>query len=300
MALIVGGILTTSYIIRGLGRFKNPDYQVFIQKYSIAINNTSAVERQKLLTKYDFSLIQWKPELVVESKPNSFHNEKHTFLHGSIKDTIKFNIWRVLSYVCVDTFGLRMAYPGVILKSLIGKVLIENRSQLIEKKGAKRAVVLTACKHQNKIDTLFVDQRNGGIDKKSPGRFSTISQFDDSINSSFYSANNGKKLVICCDGNASFYEVGCFSIPIEKGYSTLGWNYPGFGESTGLPYPEQLTAAADSVMQYAFSLGFKSEDIILFSWSIGGFAVSWLSNQYPEINAVVIINILIFSELKYI
>ena len=55
----------------------------------------------------------------------------------------------------------------------------------------------------------------------------------------------------------------------------------------GLPYPDQLTAAADAVMQYAFHLGFKQEDIVLFSWSIGGFACSWLANQYPDTKSVV-------------
>lgn len=55
----------------------------------------------------------------------------------------------------------------------------------------------------------------------------------------------------------------------------------------GLPYPKQLTAASDAVMQYAFSLGFKQENIILFSWSIGGFAVSWLTNHYPDVKAVI-------------
>ncbi len=54
-----------------------------------------------------------------------------------------------------------------------------------------------------------------------------------------------------------------------------------------MPYPDQLTAASDAVMQYAFSLNFKPENIILFSWSIGGFAVSWLANQYPNIKGVV-------------
>jgi len=49
-----------------------------------------------------------------------------------------------------------------------------------------------------------------------------------------------------------------------------------------------LTAAADAVMQYAFSLGFDTQKIILFSWSIGGFAVSWLANQYPEVKAIVL------------
>ena len=56
----------------------------------------------------------------------------------------------------------------------------------------------------------------------------------------------------------------------------------------GLPYPTQVTGAADAVMQYAVrSLGFKEENIILFSWSIGGFAVSWLSSVYPQVKSVV-------------
>ena len=183
-----------------------------------------------------------------------------------------------------------MAYPGTILSSLIGKVLIEGRSNLVEKKRGKRAIIKTACGYGNHIDTLFVDQRsNVSSSSRTSQRFGTLSSLDDSSgsNSNHFDVNNGKTLVICCDGHASFYEVGCFSIPIEKGYSALGWNYPGFGESSGLPYPAQLTSAADAVMQYAFSLGFKAENIILFSWSIGGFACSWLSNQYPDIKAVV-------------
>lgn len=76
-------------------------------------------------------------------------------------------------------------------------------------------------------------------------------------------------------------------MPIKRGYSTLGWNYPGFAQSTGLPYPENVTASADAIMQYAHSLGFKTENIILFSWSIGGFPVAWLSNYYPNIKAIV-------------
>jgi hypothetical protein len=235
IALIVGGILTTSYLVRGIGRLKNPDYQTFIEKHTEALNRPTAAERQKFLAQFDFSLGRWTPEFTVQVKPNPFRNEEHSFLRASIKDTIKFNVWRVLSYVCVDTFGLRMAYPGVILKSLIGKVLIEGRTQLIEKKAARRAVVQTACKHRNRIDTLFVDQRSGRpqTEQRSTSRFATLSQLegeDGNNNSSYQPGDNGKKLVICCDGNASFYEVGCFSIPIEKGYSTLGWNYPGFGK----------------------------------------------------------------------
>lgn len=42
----------------------------------------------------------------------------------------------------------------------------------------------------------------------------------------------GKYLVVCCEGNAGFYEVGMISTPMDAGYSVLGWNHPGFGGST--------------------------------------------------------------------
>lgn len=82
----------------------------------------------------------------------------------------------------MNTFGLRMCYPGVILHKMIEPMLIEGRCKLIENKNTQRAVI----KLKNSdilIDTLFIDQRNS-------------------------SANNGQDLIICCDGNASFYEVG--------------------------------------------------------------------------------------------
>jgi pimeloyl-ACP methyl ester carboxylesterase len=38
--------------------------------------------------------------------------------------------------------------------------------------------------------------------------------------------------VICCEGNAGFYEIGIMVTPLAANYSVLGWNYPGFGWST--------------------------------------------------------------------
>lgn len=38
--------------------------------------------------------------------------------------------------------------------------------------------------------------------------------------------------VICSEGNAGYYEVGCMSTPLDAGYSVLGWNHPGFWGST--------------------------------------------------------------------
>jgi len=44
--------------------------------------------------------------------------------------------------------------------------------------------------------------------------------------------SNGDILVICCEGNAGFYEGGCMCTPLELGFSILGWNHPGFLESS--------------------------------------------------------------------
>ena len=52
--------------------------------------------------------------------------------------------------------------------------------------------------------------------------------FIDSRNGS----TNGKNLVICTEGNSGFYEIGIMQGPIDKGFSVLGWNHPGFAHST--------------------------------------------------------------------
>ena len=57
---------------------------------------------------------------------------------------------------------------------------------------------------------------------------------------------------------------------LEKGFSVLGWNHPGFGGSTGTPFPQFEVNAADAVMQFALErLGFVPEQIIIHGWSIG-------------------------------
>ncbi|RNA01710.1 abhydrolase domain-containing 16A [Brachionus plicatilis] len=275
LACLFGVVVMSTLASRGLGRCRDPDYLEFIKQYTEVNRKKNFAEKQKFLQKYDFEMKNWYSDFVCSSKPPLFKNKTHRSVNEGFLSMIKYSIWRVLSMICVDTFGLRMMYPGVMIQNLIGNALLEGRAKLIEQKRAKRAIIQTCDGYRNKIDTLFVDQRS----QKNSSSLHSLQ------NSNL--ASNGQYLVICCDGNASFYEVGCFQIPIESGYSALGWNYPGFGQSTGLPYPKQLTAAADAVMQYAFSLGFKQENIILFSWSIGGFAVSWLSNHYPDVKAVI-------------
>ncbi|VDM67473.1 unnamed protein product [Strongylus vulgaris] len=69
----------------------------------------------------------------------------------------------------------------------------------------------------------------------------------------------------------------------------LGWNQPGFGQSSGLPFPNNTLAAADAVMQYAQTvLGFREEEIVLFGWSIGGYPASWLAANYPKVKGIIL------------
>jgi hypothetical protein len=105
----------------------------------------------------------------------------------------------------VNVFGRRLMFPGSlqILRHTMNRALLNGRTNLIVSYRAKRYILHTA--DGNNIDTIFIDRR---------------------------SSNQGQILVITCEGNAGFYEVGCMMTPIEAGYSVLGWNRPGFGESS--------------------------------------------------------------------
>ena len=56
----------------------------------------------------------------------------------------------------------------------------------------------------------------------------------------------------------------------------------------GAPLPSQEQNAVNAVMQYAIHrLGFHPDSIILFAWSIGGYAASWAAMSYPDVKHVV-------------
>ena len=78
-------------------------------------------------------------------------------------------------------------------------------------------------------------------------------------------SEKGQTLVISCDGNAGFYEIGVLGTPLELGYSVIGWNHPGFGGSTGTPYPQNEANAANAVIQFAINeLGFRYFQVFSF------------------------------------
>ncbi|XP_074599987.1 phosphatidylserine lipase ABHD16A-like [Brevipalpus obovatus] len=161
------------------------------------------------------------------------------------------------------TLGIKMIYPGATLinQMVMAAKIREYRSRLLLEFNGKRAKLLTY--DGNMIDSMFIDRR--GPTKK------------------------GSTLVICCEGNIGYYECGSLWTPLNAGYSVLGWNHPGFGESTGEPFPEQEVNAVDVVMKYAMEdLKFTPDNIILFGWSIGGFTASWAAMKYPYIKGLIL------------
>ncbi|XP_033006930.1 protein ABHD16B-like [Lacerta agilis] len=181
----------------------------------------------------------------------------HSFKHCSSK---------FARYAIAHSIGRWLLYPGSVclLNKVPPNILVNARTRLIEDFQGKRAKLI--ARDGNEIDTMFVDRRK----KKSPEK-------------------RGMQLVICCEGNGSFYEVGCFFTPLKAGYSVLGWNHPGFGRSTGKPYPANDVNAMDVVIQYAIRrLGFALPDIVIYGYSLGSYTATWAGKTYPELGGLVL------------
>uniref|UniRef100_A0A2P2I2X9 Protein ABHD16A-like n=1 Tax=Hirondellea gigas TaxID=1518452 RepID=A0A2P2I2X9_9CRUS len=242
-------------VIRGIGRSLNPSYNTFLNaiiETNLMHNKTKNLTYSLLAKKYDcdFSAVPVTYKMD-SSKP------------FSVPTSLVQNYLTVGGLVS-HAFGRHLIYPGSIrlLQAAIGPYLDEGRNNLMVKNNAKRAKVLTI--EENEIDTVFVDRR----DRSTP---------------------IGDTLVLCCEGNAGFYEVGIVTTPVSAGYSVLGWNLPGFAYSTGLPFPDQVENAVDAVMQFAInSLGFTPDNILVYGWSIGGYPAAWLAKNYPDIRGLIL------------
>ncbi|XP_060089189.1 protein ABHD16B-like [Heteronotia binoei] len=175
---------------------------------------------------------------------------------------------QLASYVMAHSLGRWLLYPGsmFLLNQALLPILAKGQARLQRDYNGRRAKLV--ARDGNKIDTMFVDRRMTAMGS-AKGR--------------------GKQLVICCEGNVSFYEWGCLSTPLQTGYSVLGWNHPGFGGSTGQPYPQNDANAVDVVIQYATRrLGFKLQDIIVYGWSLGGYSATWAAMTYPLLGSLVL------------
>ncbi|KAG5887526.1 hypothetical protein JTB14_022138 [Gonioctena quinquepunctata] len=257
----VGVILVFSFCLKGLSRSDNPTYCKFLETLQAAQKELTPLSKRQL-NMYDFDFKAWPVEYkCTDSATRTRLTVKHS--SHSLAQLVMQIPYRVIAYVAIHTFGIRLIYPGSmgILQMVLDQSLIQGRSRLVELYSGERFKIQTA--DNNSIDSMFINKRNA-----SP---------------------HGNTLVICCEGNAGFYEIGIAITPLEAGYSVLGWNHPGFGGSTGRPYPPQEHNAVNAVIQFAMKhLGFKAENILLFGWSIGGYSASWAAMNYPEIKGVIL------------
>jgi len=212
------------------------------------------------LRHYDFEFSHWPVDF---QTPESSGISGKELTQNRRRVGIKGIPCELIAYIMAHTIGRRMLFPGsvALLQNAVDPMLQQGRTSLVEEHRGRRNKLLTS--DGNEIDTMFVDRR---VDSQL-----------------------GETLVICCEGNAGFYEIGIMSTPLECQYSILGWNHPGFGGSSGIPFPDQEKAAMDVVLQFAiYKLGFPLENIVLYAWSIGGYTASWAAMNYPDIRALIL------------
>ncbi|KAF5902355.1 protein ABHD16A, partial [Clarias magur] len=259
--------------LRGWGRWRNPEYHQFVTILEETKKNHTSSNKKKLAC-YDFDFSHWPADFSWREVSNPKLSKagvsllkpepKHRGTADSLLNSVRTLPCHIVSYLVAHSFGRRMLYPGSVglLQKAMRSMLQQGQAKLIEEYDGQRNK-LAAC-DGNQIDTMFVDRRGNG-------------------------GPNGKTLVICCEGNAGFYEVGCMNTPLEGEYSVLGWNHPGFAGSTGVPFPQNEANAMDVVIQFAVhKLGFELSDIVVYAWSIGGFTATWAAMSYPEIRALVL------------
>ncbi|OXA47189.1 Abhydrolase domain-containing protein 16A [Folsomia candida] len=156
-----------------------------------------------------------------------------------------------------------VSYNSIRRGELYEPPFSNERANLIVAYNAVRSKIVTA--QGDMIDTLFFDRRR------------------------VLHSRTGKTLVICVEGNASFAENGLNQTAIANGYSVLSYNRPGFVESTGLPYQINEVDAAEGVYDFARqSFKFNANKILIYGWSIGGYAAAHLASHYQNVKGLML------------
>lgn len=246
-----GGFCVATWAIcctlRGLGRTQNKIYTQYLDALE---KSSSFTKKQKyeLKQKWDISFSHWLVDF--EAKENK----------NIVVDLPSAGALAPIAGLIGHTFARWMIYPGAtpLLNSLLRPMVEQERKKLIES-GAQRAKILSSTKQE--IDTLFFDRR--------------------------LSTREGETLFITSEGNAGFMEIGSFATVSKSSFSVLGYNHPGFGGSTGTPYPENDAAAIAAVIDYAkHELGFTESQIVVYAWSIGGFDATVAGSAYRELKGL--------------
>jgi pimeloyl-ACP methyl ester carboxylesterase len=99
------------------------------------------------------------------------------------------------------------------------------------------------------------------------------------------------RLVIWLTGSVGniAHDLSSLVVLLPAGASVLMIDYPGFGESDGVPSERGCYATAAAAWEYARSVrGFRPEDIIVFGRSLGGTVAAWLA-AHRECGGLVIL-----------
>ncbi len=92
------------------------------------------------------------------------------------------------------------------------------------------------------------------------------------LNALLYETLGNDKLILYFQGNAKNLQnwLDTHSMALDWGYNVLVYDYRGFGKSDGHPNgQEQMYDDAEKVYDYAISLGYKPENIVLYGYSMG-------------------------------
>ena len=103
-------------------------------------------------------------------------------------------------------------------------------------------------------------------------------------------AGSSRPLVVHCGGNASDrYESGTlYARKIIKSADVLLFDYPGYGESTGLTTTESLQAANKTIANFAASKLKPGQAVILWGHSLGGFVCAEMVEHFQKVDGIVL------------
>uniref|UniRef100_A0A183AR37 Class I SAM-dependent methyltransferase n=1 Tax=Echinostoma caproni TaxID=27848 RepID=A0A183AR37_9TREM len=180
------------------------------------------------LTLYSFSS-PWPAHFDVRTLPDTVRRAR--IPTPKRDENVSVLLWPI-TWMVAHTIGVRIAYPGStgILNSLTLHPRLDARDNLRRQYGIRRIGLLT--QDGDFVDAFYADRRGSTLAVADP-------QF------SGHGDSKGEILIICCEGNGGYPEIGTPLVPLEHGYSVLAWNHPGFGASTvsALSFPPLITGS---------------------------------------------------------
>eukprot|EP01135_Chromosphaera_perkinsii_P010820 Nk52_evm15s2241 gene=Nk52_evmTU15s2241 len=301
-------VAASTWLLRGYGRFSNPEYMEFLQTIS---QPSSEFDLRRYDYEYQFQPTDYQKSCEdEESERTGNGNEFAAYLKTLPQKLVALH------------FGRPMMYPGstLLLNSFVKGTLDASRRKLLESSKAKRMKVKIS-KHSH-IDCLFIDKRRSLSAPPSPdgmrrSGFRSASGEIHSFTSTMESMANVARdisshqqtsdahhsiereiveqenfsdhLVITCEGNGSYYEMGVMLNIVPQTYSVLGWNHPGFGDSSGVPSLENEQKSIDTLIDVATKkLKFPIDKIIVYGWSIGGYPAAYAATKYQNLGGVIL------------